>query len=203
MRRHLSACLDASPSGGIRIISVCAGDGRDVLGAIADHRRRDDVRARLVEIDQHLVADGEAARDGLGLSESVEYVAGDATDPVSYEPVAPASIVMMCGMLGLVDRHELVNVVRTMRALCAPGGHVVWTRRLDWRDGREQTRCLLRSMADSRFRQEKYDVTSRAAPWSKSTKMRFGVGTHRFEGQPAVLADRRPLFTLSDAPIDR
>ncbi len=64
----------------------------------------------------------------------------DATDPGSYRGVAPANIVMMCRMLGLVDLPELPNVVRAMQALCAHKRHVVWTRRLDWRDGADTRR---------------------------------------------------------------
>jgi hypothetical protein len=33
------------------VISLCAGQGRDLLGVLADHPRREDVRARLVELD--------------------------------------------------------------------------------------------------------------------------------------------------------
>jgi hypothetical protein len=98
---------------------------------LADHERFADARVRLVELDPNLVADGEDACQALGLSNHVEFVNGDATDPGSYRAVAPANIVLMCGMLGLVDLPELPNVVRAMQALCAHKGHVVWTRRLD------------------------------------------------------------------------
>ena len=98
---------------------------------MADHERFADARVRLVELDPNLVADGEDACQALGLSNSVQFVNGDATDSGSYRAVAPANIVLMCGMLGLVDLPELPNVVRAMQALCAHKGHVVWTRRLD------------------------------------------------------------------------
>ena len=118
VRKHLSRCLDRSAPGEIRIISVCAGDGRDILGTLAVHKRLADARARLVELDSNLVADGEKACAALGLSSHVEFVHEDATDPCSYRAAAPASIVLMCGMLGLVDPPELAHVVRAMQALC-------------------------------------------------------------------------------------
>jgi hypothetical protein len=53
---HLRTVLDRSPVGPIRLISMCAGQGRDVIGVLTGHRRRADVRATLVELD-----DGNAA----------------------------------------------------------------------------------------------------------------------------------------------
>ena len=51
VRRRIGEALDASPPGEIRVISMCAGQGRDLLPVAAAHRRRDDVVARLVELD--------------------------------------------------------------------------------------------------------------------------------------------------------
>jgi hypothetical protein len=51
VRKHLSRCLDRSAPGEVRIISVCAGDGRDILRTLAGHERLADARARLVELD--------------------------------------------------------------------------------------------------------------------------------------------------------
>src|SRR5437867_2671389 len=51
VQTQIRAALDHSPSGPLRVISLCAGQGRDLLGVLADHPRRDDVRARLVELD--------------------------------------------------------------------------------------------------------------------------------------------------------
>jgi hypothetical protein len=52
----LRAELDRAPAGDVRLISLCAGQGRDVIGALTRHPRRDDVRARLVELDGRNVA---------------------------------------------------------------------------------------------------------------------------------------------------
>ncbi len=203
VREHLSECLGRSPSGEIRIIGVCAGDGRDVLGTLADHKRRSDARARLVERDPDLVADGRNASEALGLSRHVEFVNGDATNPGCYRAAAPANIVMMCGMLGLVGHSELSNVVRAMQALCGRNGYVIWTRRLDWRDGVRQTKALRKLMAEAGFRQTRLNVTSFGALFSMAPKSSFAVGTHRYDGDSVALPEGGRLFTISDAPIDR
>jgi hypothetical protein len=203
VRKHLSRCLDRSAPGEVRIIGVCAGDGRDVLQTLADHKRFADARVRLVELDPNLVADGEDACQALGLSNSVQFVNGDATDSGSYRAVAPANIVLMCGMLGLVDLPELPNVVRAMQALCAHKGHVVWTRRLDWRDGVRQTKLLQELMAKAGFRRAALNVTSFGVLFSKTPGPSFTVGTHRYEDEPVALPESGRLFAISDACIEQ
>ena len=59
LARRLAAVQGAGPrragrgrsSAPLRAISLCAGQGRDLIGALAGHPRRHDVRARLVELD--------------------------------------------------------------------------------------------------------------------------------------------------------
>ena len=40
--------LDVAPPGALHAVSLCAGQGRDLIGVLAGHPRRDDVTARLV-----------------------------------------------------------------------------------------------------------------------------------------------------------
>jgi hypothetical protein len=51
VQERIWAALDEAPPGPIRLISMCAGQGHDVLGALPGHPRRGDVTARLVELD--------------------------------------------------------------------------------------------------------------------------------------------------------
>ena len=53
---HLRAELERAPAGDVRLISLCAGQGRDVIGVLAGHPRRGGVRARLIELDERNVA---------------------------------------------------------------------------------------------------------------------------------------------------
>ncbi|MBV8527692.1 MAG: SAM-dependent methyltransferase, partial [Candidatus Dormibacteraeota bacterium] len=52
VQRLVAAALDAAPPGEIRVITMCAGNGRDLIGVLRTHPRARDVRARLVEIDE-------------------------------------------------------------------------------------------------------------------------------------------------------
>lgn len=61
MRERVRLALDDSPPGRPRVISLCAGQGRDLLGVLADHPRRGDGTARRVEPDPRNVAAARAA----------------------------------------------------------------------------------------------------------------------------------------------
>jgi hypothetical protein len=130
VRGRISHCLDLCPPGSIRIISVCAGEGRDLIGALESHPRATDVVARLVEVDPRLVERGRASGEAAGLSERLEFVVGDATLPASYRDFGPAHLVLACGVFGNIRAHDTARLVGSLAWLCARGGFVVWTRGL-------------------------------------------------------------------------
>lgn len=47
---QIRRALDAAPPGPLKAISLCSGQGRDLLPLPKEHPRRDDVRGRLVEL---------------------------------------------------------------------------------------------------------------------------------------------------------
>jgi hypothetical protein len=52
VQERIRLALDDAPPGPLTAISICAGQGRDLIGVLADRPRRHDVRARLVELDE-------------------------------------------------------------------------------------------------------------------------------------------------------
>src|SRR5699024_7121312 len=71
VRRDLDRALHEAPrdpDGSRRLISLCAGDGRDVLPVLAAHPAGRDVRALLIELDPDLSAAARATAAGLGLT---------------------------------------------------------------------------------------------------------------------------------------
>jgi len=77
VRSHLSSAIDNAPTGRVSLVSLCAGQGHDVLGVLPQHPRRDDVRAVLVEADARNVGLARRAAAGQGLSQ-VEVRQADA-----------------------------------------------------------------------------------------------------------------------------
>ena len=102
--------------GAKRVISACAGDGRDVVPLLEPH-----VTARLVEIDPELCA-------RIPRLPNVEVVRADAGCTDAYVGAVPADVVLVCGIFGNISDSDVERTVRALPQLCAEGGHVIWTR---------------------------------------------------------------------------
>jgi len=84
------------PAGSIRVISMCAGQGRDLLGGAAGSsaaRRRVGAAGRARSAQREF-----ARRSARGLS--VEVVEGDASLCAAYQGFVPADLVLVCGVFG-------------------------------------------------------------------------------------------------------
>jgi hypothetical protein len=127
VRDQITAVLDAAPAGPLRAISLCAGQGRDLIGVLAEHPRANDVTARLVELDPRNteVAARLAADAGLG---TVQIVTGDASLTSQYTDLVPADLVLACGLFGNMTNAHIKQTIGYCAQLCADGGAVVWTR---------------------------------------------------------------------------
>src|SRR5580700_6424312 len=82
--------------GPIRVISVCAGQGRDLIGVLDRHPRRSQVTARLVELDPRLVGEARAKAEDAGLP-NVDVIEGDASTTTAYAGAVPADVILVCG----------------------------------------------------------------------------------------------------------
>ncbi len=127
VQAQLSDALDHSPAGPVRLLSLCAGQGRDVMGVLPAHSRRDDASAVLIEADPENAetARREAAAAGLP---RVEVRQADASRPSDYADALPADALLLCGIFGNVSDADIQRTIVAAPALTAPGGTVVWTR---------------------------------------------------------------------------
>jgi hypothetical protein len=134
VRSCLSAALDAAPRGPIRLLSLCAGEGRDVLGVLSGHSRREDVTAVLVESDPRItaVARDQAAAAGLmstsGMTGAVDVREADAGTPAAYADALPADILLLCGIFGNVSNEDIRRTAMAAAAMGRVGTTVIWTR---------------------------------------------------------------------------
>lgn len=128
VRHRIRESLDSMPDGPIRVISMCAGQGRDLLGVLPEHPRREDVSARLVEIDPGLAGDARGSIAAAGLGESVAVVLGDAADCSVYAGMVPADLVLVCGVFGNIIESDIRRTVENLPRLCRVGATVLWTR---------------------------------------------------------------------------
>jgi hypothetical protein len=127
VQRLLGEALDRAPEGRIRVLSLCSGDGRDLLGVLPGHPRAKDVTARLIDLEPTLLAAGrqEAAQGGWS---KVKFVRADASRPRSARGAVPANVVLACGIFGNISRADIHRMIRVLPSLCAPSATVLWTR---------------------------------------------------------------------------
>jgi hypothetical protein len=164
------AVLDHHPPGPIRLVSICAGQGRDVIDVVVDHPRRADVRARLVERDPELVAFARARAAAAGVGDLIEVVEGDASVAGSYAGALPADLVLICGVFGNISDEDIRSTILAMPSFCAPGGTVIWTRH---RHPPDLNPSIREWFAQAGFAEESY-----AAP----EPYVLSVGRHRLAG---------------------
>jgi hypothetical protein len=173
--------LSARRPGPIAILSMCAGDGRDLLGALAEHPRRHDVRARLVELSPELVESGRGMASQLGLPD-VQFVVGDAGWAGVYGGAAPADLILVCGVFGNVSDRDVRGTIGHLPELLAPGGVAIWTR---GRFPPDLTPEIRRWFDDAGFTELSF------VPIPDSTA---SVGTHRLTAAPRPLRPEVRLF---------
>ena len=117
---HLRAELERAPAGDVRLISLCAGQGRDVIGVLTGDPRRDDVRARLVELDERDVALARRAAQAAGLH-GVQVLQADAGITDACAGAVPAQIVVACGIFGNITGSD----IQATGPPCPPCAHPV------------------------------------------------------------------------------
>jgi hypothetical protein len=181
---QVRAFLEVAPPGPVHVLSACSGLGLDLVGALADHPRRDDVRGLLVELDPELASRSADLLANAGLS-GLEVVEADAGDTTSYSGAAPADLLLLCGVFGNISDEDIRNTVRNASRLCAPDATVVWTRH---RRAPDLTPSIRAWWEDAGW--SELDFLS-PGPDSPS------VGVHRLETEPLPFAPLH-LFTFTD-----
>ncbi len=196
VKSHLRAALERAepersklgstepePTGGgpIRIVSLCAGQGRDVIEVLAAPPPRPEVVARLVEADGANADFARHSARAAGLL-GVEVVTGDASSGAAYAGMVPAHVVMVCGVFGNISDTDIRSTVAHLSELCAPGATVIWTRH---RRPPDRTPAIREWFADAGFSEVRFDAPE--GYW-------FGVGSHRLDTDPAPFDPGVKLF---------
>jgi SAM-dependent methyltransferase len=184
VQQYLMTALTDSLDAPCRLLSLCAGDGRDVLPVLAAHPAGQSVRAVLVEIDPELSRRARSAADALGLP-GVEVRTADAGDPVAYRDAGPADVLLACGVFGNISTGDVRRTVAALPSFLKPGGVVIWTR------GRGAEPLDPSSAVRSWFTAEGFEEIAFAAPADAS----FRVGMARLStAEPTATPSR--LFTF-------
>jgi SAM-dependent methyltransferase len=178
--------LEDADDGSVRVVSLCAGDGRDVIGVLESHERRVDVDAWLVELDRRSVQAGIKARDKADLAEQVTFLNTDATDYATYKDILPSDIVLVCGVWGHVPPDERLQLVQALGKFCKPGGVVIWSRGIG--RGRARFTDLQALFEHNQFERVRESFTDDG---------KWAVCTHRYMGRPTVIPTTGRIFNFT------
>lgn len=163
--RLLHRALDEVAVANPRLLSLCAGDGRDVIGVLGARAAQPEVVAILIESDPTLAARAQDAAADARVS-SVQVRCGDAGAMASFSDVVPVDVLMLCGIFGNIEHSAVKATVDAIPDLVSPGGFVIWTRGGSEPDRRAEVRRWFRSAGLE-------EVTFEGAP------ERYGVGLNR------------------------
>jgi hypothetical protein len=182
VQERIRLALDGCPPGPLRVVSLCAGQGRDLLGVLPDHPRGQDVRARLVELDPRNVDIAAEAARSAGLH-GIEAITADAAVLDHYAGIAPADLVLICGVFGNIADPDIERTINACTQLCKAGGRVIWTRN---RKAPDRVPLICGWFEERGFARE----------WVTDPGDLQAVGVHRFTGHPEPLQMGTRLFTF-------
>ena len=184
VRGHVSEALDRAPPGPVRLVSLCAGQGLDVLGVLPGHPRGPQVSAVLVEFDPQNAALARQGAEQAGLPQ-VEVRQADAARVANYADALPADVLLLCGIFGNVSDADIQRTAQAAPALCAPGATVVWTRHRRPPDLTPQIRAWFQA---SGFEEVAFDTPG--------TEALTGVGVGRLTVPPPAWLPAGPIFAF-------
>lgn len=187
VRRSVADAATRSGSGPIRIVSMCAGDGRDVIGGLTGHRRIGDTHVLLVERDPMLAAAARCAAGEAGLPD-VEVLEVDAGISDAYLSMVPADILVVSGLFCHISDDDIRQTIEMLPMLCSRNAFVIWTRG--------------RATPDLTPKIRSWFV---AAGFSDMAYSRFvegdaGIGLARLGGPPQKFVPNMRLFGSLDRP---
>lgn len=188
VRAQVSAFLDECPPGPVRILSLCSGDGRDVLPVVSAHARLRDVEVWCIDANAKTLDRGKESARQAGLQRKTHFVQADAGLAASYADVVPADLVILSGMLGHLTSHDALNLFHRLPALCRTNGSVLWSR-LNRGIGNRQIPALREVLRESGFEEVFLEetmpnefVVARAHFRGTEAKLAFGEVLFRFVG---------------------
>jgi hypothetical protein len=179
-RQAISRCAGRP----IRLVSVCAGQGRDVVAALEGHSRRDEVSAILLELNAENVESARSLAREAGLK-TVVVLQADASLTDTYAEYVPADVLLVCGVFGHLTEPLIRRAIEQLPGLCAPGATVIWTRHLGPPDGSWDLTPEIRTWFQERgFEERAFSTEARG----------FGVGAHQLVAPPQPYEPGRRLF---------
>jgi hypothetical protein len=165
-----------------KVLSLCAGDGRDILPVVARLPSDQRPEVLLVELDSELASAAEERAARLGVAATV--VRGDAGSAAIWQDFLPVDVLLLCGILGNISQEDIRVTIEAARAMVVAGGAVIWTR--GYFTGKDLRLQVRRWFSDAGFKELAFD----AEPTG------YGVGTNRLRSTAPIADIPARLFSF-------
>jgi hypothetical protein len=192
IQERIHTFLDGDERSEIRVISICAGEGRDLLEVLASSPARARVKGRLVELDPANTRIARSLARDAG-ADDIEVVTGDASMTDAYAGAVPADLVLVCGVFGNVPDDDVERTVAALPQFCARDATVIWTRH---RHAPDLTPKIHRWFESAGFELLAFDSTTLGALTPEAGTPVQSVGVHRWPNDPVPLEPGQRLFTF-------
>lgn len=173
--------LDATAERPVTVMSICAGDGRDLLGVLSERADASRVTATLLELDASIASRAARAVSAAGLA-GVRVRCCDAGTTSAFAGAVPADLVLLCGVLGNISEADIGRLLGALPQLCRAHATVIWTRS---RRPPDLTPSIRAWFAASGLVEQSF-----AAPGDAE----FSVGVHLLASPPQPLLPDQQLF---------
>jgi 8-oxo-dGTP pyrophosphatase MutT (NUDIX family) len=187
VQREISDALDERP-GPVRVVSVCAGDGRDLIGVLAARDDAARVRVTLLEVNPALTDRARTAAAAAGLQLDLRQVDAGRSD--AYFGAVPADVVLFVGVFGNISTADLRRTIAAAPQLCAPGARLLWSRGRDIDAAGDRSGEIRAAFVQAGFgelRLHTYDAPDGGRP---------SLGVVRYDGHPHALVRDEHWFTF-------
>jgi hypothetical protein len=185
VQQQISTYLDHAPAHDLSTLSLCAGQGDDLLGVLPNHPAAGRVCANLVELEAGNVTVARERIARLRL-DRVEVHQADAGLSDTYAGLVPADLVLACGVFGNLADEEVAAAIAALPQLCTANAQVIWTRH---RRAPDLTPRINEWFAGAGFQELRFHSPDNNG-WT--------VGTHRLVGRPEPLRLGERWFSFVD-----
>ncbi len=186
VRGYIRAALEAHP-GQIRAVSACAGDGRDLIGVLAERSDSERVDAALLETHPNVAERARQAATEAQLPR-VQVRSVNAGLTASYTELVPADLVLLVGIFGNISDHDLDRTIAMSPRLCSPGATLIWSRGRDRDTGGDKNEQVRRCFAEAGFTELGYAALNAGSLPA--------VGSMRYDGPARALVPGQLMFTF-------
>ena len=185
VQAYIRATLDQI-RGQAKVLSLCAGDGHDVLQVLAERDDSSRIKTTLIELHPVLAR---RAREFAANAELAEVTVRsvDAGDTAAYADAVPADLVIMIGIFGNISTEDLRRTIMTAPQLCRPGAVMLWSRGTS---GSEANSLVRGWLTDAGFVELDY------REFDQAEGERAALGSARYVGPPQPLITGRQMFTF-------